>query len=427
MADSTSRRRVTRFVDMGHPSGRDAECIRDTPNGLTPQKARGLPHTRYSPSKHRQKGCPAESNSAWTFSCGWESETEPKRFTNRWGGTSPQGSRDLCTCSDQSTPHPRARVGFHAERQDTSAPGWRHLLHLIDEAAADRREEFRPLIELPPEERRQIITLPPSIAKLTAVRHLVLYGSNLVRIPPEIGAMTSLEEFTPYTSYRLHWLPYEITRCRKLTRSTVSTRALFGNHKLRAPFPKPRPAPASVADLDPGDLDARRWEATAIRNCSVCDGPIEHGELHPVWISLRVATDVLPLLANACSPACVAALPCRAAPTNRTPPTGPGRQPDAPTHSPDGQGTAPADTRPPHPPARRPPDRHPPLPGMVAWPHQKPTRNTRHDRPTWSRAARPVALNGELIPRRAVGRVDNKRSGALLSTLPIAGAGEAGA
>ncbi|MEU7005651.1 hypothetical protein [Streptomyces sp. NPDC046332] len=89
---------------------------------------------------------------------------------------------------------------MHAERQGISAPGWRHLLELIDEAAADGREEFRPLIEISPEERRQIVTLPPSIARLTAVRHLVLYGSNLVRIPPEIGAMTSLEEFTPYTS-----------------------------------------------------------------------------------------------------------------------------------------------------------------------------------------------------------------------------------
>lgn len=77
------------------------------------------------------------------------------------------------------------------------APGWRHLLELIDEAAAAEREEFRPLTELSPQERRQTITLPPSIAQLTAVRRLVLYGSNLVRIPPEIGAMTSLEEFTP--------------------------------------------------------------------------------------------------------------------------------------------------------------------------------------------------------------------------------------
>ncbi|MFE9880824.1 hypothetical protein [Streptomyces sp. NPDC005784] len=110
-------------------------------------------------------------------------------------------------------------------------------MELIDEAVADGHEEFRPLTELSPEERRQVITLPPGIARLTAVRHLVLYGSNLVRIPPEIGAMTSLEEFTPYTSHWLHWFPYEITRCRNLTRSTVSTRALFGNYKVRPPLP----------------------------------------------------------------------------------------------------------------------------------------------------------------------------------------------
>lgn len=136
----------------------------------------------------------------------------------------------------------------------------------------------------------------------------MLYRSNLVRIPPEIGAMTSLEEFTPYTSYRLHWFPYEITRCRKLIRSTVSTRALFGNYKLRPPFPRLQPSPNSVADLDPGNLDPRRWGATTVHSCSVCDRPIEQGGLHQVWISLRVATDVLPLLVSACSSVCVAAL-----------------------------------------------------------------------------------------------------------------------
>ncbi|MEU1500548.1 leucine-rich repeat domain-containing protein [Streptomyces sp. NPDC005732] len=242
-------------------------------------------------------------------------EAEPRLNLNRWGDTSGpaperRGPRqDACSCFDQSRPHPRARVGFHAEWQDTSAPGWRHLLELIDEAVADGREEFRPLTELSPEERRQIITLPPSIAQLTAVRHLVLYSSNLVRIPPEIGAMTSLEEFTPYTSYRLHWFPYEITRCRKLTRSTVSTRALFGNYKLRPPFPQLQPPLSSLADLDPANLNPRHWGATAIHNCSVCDRPIEQSGPHQVWISLRVATDVLPLLVNACSTACVAALP----------------------------------------------------------------------------------------------------------------------
>ncbi|GHA31047.1 hypothetical protein GCM10010329_63100 [Streptomyces spiroverticillatus] len=216
--------------------------------------------------------------------------------------------RDECRCFDQNRPHPRARVGFHAEQQDTSTAGWRRLLELVDEASADGREEFRPLVGLSPEERRQIITLPPSIAKLTAVKRFVLYGSNLVRIPPEIGAMTSLEEFTPYTSYRLHWFPYEITRCSKLAGSTVSTRALYGNYKLRPPFPRLQP-PHAAADLDLAELDARRWGATAMRSCSVCDRPIQQGGLHQVWISLRVATDVLPLLVNACSAACVTTLP----------------------------------------------------------------------------------------------------------------------
>lgn len=243
------------------------------------------------------------------------SEREPRLFVNRWGDTSDpaperRGSRqDVCACFDQSMPHPRARVGFHTERQDTSAPGWQRLLKLIDEAAADGREEFRPLIELSQEERRQIVTLPPSIARLTEVKHLVLYGSNLVRIPPEIGAMTSLEEFTPYTSYRLHWFPYEITRCRKLTRSKVSTRALFGNYKLRPPFPRLQSSSDSVTDPDWGNLDPRRWATTTMRSCSVCDRPIEQARIHQMWISLRVATDVLPLLVNACSSECVAALP----------------------------------------------------------------------------------------------------------------------
>ncbi|MEK0097341.1 leucine-rich repeat domain-containing protein [Streptomyces sp. A475] len=242
-------------------------------------------------------------------------EKEPRLYVNRWGDASDpvpgrRGSRqDICSCFDQSRPHPRTRVGFHTERQDTSAPGWQRLLELIDEAAADGREEFRPLVDLTPQERRQIITLPPNISRLTAVKRLVLYGSNLVRIPPEIGAMTSLEEFTPYTSYRLHWFPYEITRCRKLTRSTVSTRALFGNYKLRPPFPQLQPPPDCVTNLDLQNLDPRHWGTTTVHNCSVCDGPLEPSGLHQAWISLRVATDVLPLLVSACSAACVAALP----------------------------------------------------------------------------------------------------------------------
>ena len=255
-------------------------------------------------------------------------EGEPQLFVNRWGDTSDPATagrssyRDVCRCFDQTRRQLRARVGFHAERQDTSAAGWKRLLELVDEAAADGREEFRPLVDLSPEERRQIITLPQSIAKLTSVKRFVLYGSNLVRIPPEIGAMASLEEFTPYTSHRLHWFPYEITRCSNLTRSTVSTRALFGNYKVRAPFPELLPSQDSVADLALTALDPRRWGTTTVRSCSVCDRSIELGGLHQVWISMRVATDVLPLLVNACSPACLAALPRGAEDHPRFPHTG---------------------------------------------------------------------------------------------------------
>jgi hypothetical protein len=41
----------------------------------------------------------------------------------------------------------------------------------------------------------------------------------------------------------------------------------------------------------------------------VCGTAFEDRREHRVWVSLRVATDVLPLLVNACSVACVAKLP----------------------------------------------------------------------------------------------------------------------
>src|SRR5690242_14480164 len=75
---------------------------------------------------------------------------------------------------------PNAPVRFHRESQDTSSRGWRRMLELIDEAAADGREVFRPLVELTPAERADLVTLPPTIANLTRVRHFVLYGSLLI-------------------------------------------------------------------------------------------------------------------------------------------------------------------------------------------------------------------------------------------------------
>jgi hypothetical protein len=216
--------------------------------------------------------------------------------------------RDTCACLDwPEWSESQLPVRFHAERQDTSAPGWLHLLDLIDEAAADGRREFAPMRELSPGERRQIITLPSTIAKLTRIQSLYLYGSNLVRLPPEIGALINLEEFTPYVSRRMHWFPFELTRCMKLRRSTVSTRALYGNYKSRLPFPQLHSLDA-ISD-NPDDLDPGIWGAETVRTCSVCAQPVAGRGLHQRWISLRIATDTLPLLVNACSPACVQALP----------------------------------------------------------------------------------------------------------------------
>jgi hypothetical protein len=119
--------------------------------------------------------------------------------------------------------------------------------------------------------------------------------------------MTSLETFTPYQSGRLHWYPYELTRCTRLTGSTVSTRVLYGNFKLRSPFPALRPLTTS-SEADFAALDPEIWGAGTVRTCSVCDQPIGD-ELHQAWISLSVGTDVLPLLVSACSPDCLARLP----------------------------------------------------------------------------------------------------------------------
>ena len=121
-----------------------------------------------------------------------------------------------------------------------------------------------------------------------------LYGSQLVRIPPEIGEMKSLEVFTPYTSYSLHWFPYEITRCTNLKESTVSTKALYGNYKYRPPFPS---------------LKGNPIEFVHPAKCSICSKPAGERGLNQVWVSLRVATDILPLLVHTCSKECCEKVP----------------------------------------------------------------------------------------------------------------------
>ncbi|HEY1014192.1 MAG TPA: hypothetical protein VGE07_15880 [Herpetosiphonaceae bacterium] len=213
-----------------------------------------------------------------------------------------------CTCFLSDAPVATwPDLTFHTAIQDTACLAWQHLLALIDEAAADGRTTFAPLDAMTEDEQTQIVTLPPTIARLTAVKELQLYNSSLVRLPPEIGAMTSLEYFDPYTSYRLHWFPYELMRCATLRDSRVSTRALYGNYKYRWPFPALSAATLGVGDaLGPGT-------GPLFRPCSVCARLVEARRLQQVWISCWVATDVLPLLVHACSAACIAALPPPAA------------------------------------------------------------------------------------------------------------------
>jgi hypothetical protein len=215
-----------------------------------------------------------------------------------------------CACFVKlCAPSPSTEIKFHSEIQDADSEGWTRLLEVVEMAAADGREDFDPFQEMTPEARRQVITLPPSIGKLKSVRRLRLSGTCLVRLPPQIGDMENLVEFTPYTSYSLHWFPYEITRCSKLTESTVSTRALYGNYKDRPPFPRLEAPLASRTATDLGNLPPARYGVPVATTCSVCRTQLAQTGLRQVWISLKVATDVLPLLVNACSEECVRRLP----------------------------------------------------------------------------------------------------------------------
>ncbi len=179
--------------------------------------------------------------------------------------------------------------------QDRNSLAWKKLCEYVDKVAGDNLEEFAPLEELGPDLFAQIQTLPESVSKLKKVKKVWLYGSKLKRIPPEIGEMEALEYFDPYTSYDLHWFPYEITQCINLKDSRVSTRALYGNYKNRIGFPRLTHNPV-------------RYSGDTVK-CSVCRKEMTYDQTNQLWISLRVGTDVLPLLVNSCSKECESKLP----------------------------------------------------------------------------------------------------------------------
>lgn len=181
------------------------------------------------------------------------------------------------------------------DEQDRTSEAWLKLCAYIDELAENGGDVFEPRAAIGGDLFAQIYTLPESIGKLKKVTKIWLYGSNLKRIPPEIGQMESLEYFDVYTSYDLRWFPYELTHCKKLKDSRVSTRAIFGNYKNRKPFP---------------DLNRSIVRYTGDKlHCSVCKKEITYSETNQLWITLWVGTDSLPLLANLCSKECESQLP----------------------------------------------------------------------------------------------------------------------
>jgi hypothetical protein len=214
-------------------------------------------------------------------------------MSNDSRGATEHAAYPHCSCFDAHYKNQPHELQLHQEEQDTGCDAWKRLLALIEHTAESGEAIFAPRMHIPWAEWRKVVTLPASIAKLTRVREMRLYGSNLVRIPPEIGQMVTLSVFDIYTCYRLHWLPFEITRCEYLWNSRMSTRTLYGNYKHRPPFPR---LPQRAADAEP-------------KQCSVCGEKLAGQPAIQVWISLNIATDVVPLLVHACSTRCVERLP----------------------------------------------------------------------------------------------------------------------
>jgi len=95
------------------------------------------------------------------------------------------------------------------------------MSELVEEATQDSVEVFSPINSFGWDLWSQIIALQKSVGILDQLRSSICMVAICFRYPPEIGHVTHLEEFVPYTSYGLHWFSYEITRCKKLKASSA--------------------------------------------------------------------------------------------------------------------------------------------------------------------------------------------------------------
>ncbi len=67
---------------------------------------------------------------------------------------------------------------------------------------------------------------------------------QITHVSPQIGNLSKLTEFVPYTSYNLHWLPYEVHDTR-LPKAHISRRAMYG-YSDRLPLPRLAPFPTGA-------------------------------------------------------------------------------------------------------------------------------------------------------------------------------------
>ena len=73
--------------------------------------------------------------------------------------------------------------------------------------------------------------LPFRIENMPNLQSISFYGSKLERIPREIGQLQSLTHLDIYCSYELHYLPFEVMKCKNLKDSRFSTGALWWSYK----------------------------------------------------------------------------------------------------------------------------------------------------------------------------------------------------
>lgn len=183
------------------------------------------------------------------------SNLSDRSWASRFDGA--QSNEERATL--ENTPLQWTEPGIHVDAPFSSKRAWEIACEIIDVAARQSLKELNLGREMDRGAYMALNPLPGTIGDLKNLRRLVLYGSNISSLPREIAGWVNLRLFEPYTSYRLHWYPFELTRCKNLKSSCVSTRALYGNYKLRPPFP---------------DLSRSSWKwLSGISCCSICNTP----------------------------------------------------------------------------------------------------------------------------------------------------------